>query len=333
MNLTYCIAVWAVAYAEAINEGVYLPVPDTTGDKTLKDVLATLEQTHPDVSFNYGLGDEDILHNAIATLILEKVGKVEMVLQELSNVIRPTDKISIRVGKTPPVKLGPYLRSFLRHLKPLPPNLRLGGSNGELTVLKLATGLTSVKALAKVWLRNVTTKLEFLKRFDLQITHPTPKQNLPPHNLSNEKNLLSGSSIAINLKNLTQVLLHHHNKSFLLQVGYTKKQFPDFESILEKLPGRCLRVYRSFIRLHEVSLDICVRGDDLEYLFAWDMLYDVVSDVLKILEFGAYDPKEVGSDLRSNPMILDELIAYYPGSTEARDFDGRIDFMSEWEIV
>lgn len=332
MGYYYYIAVWAVGYAESINEDVYLPIPNVENANSLEEVLSVLEKEHPDLSFNYGLADEDLLHNARSTAILEKVFQVEKLLQEIDTAIRPMDKMAVRVGNKTPVKLGPYLRSFLRHLRPLPPTFRLGGSNGELTVLKLATGITSVKALAKVWLRNVTTKLEFLKGYDLQITHPTSKQNIPI-SPRNEKNVLSGMSIAINLKNLTQTLLHHHKKEFLVQVGYTVSRFPDFDLVVKRLPHRCLRLYHSFVSLYESSMDIYLVVDDLEYLFIWESLYDVLTDILKVLNFGAYDPNRINKDLREHPGVLDELLAYYPGSSNVADFDGRIAFMEEWEVV
>lgn len=338
MDFYYYIAVWAVAYAEAINEGTYLPVPDVTEAKSVRDVLDILERENPDFSFNYGLGVEDLQHNARALQILERLSKVETRLRELDVAIRPTDKMTIRVGDHTPVKLGPYLRSFLRHLKPIPPNLRLGGSNGELTVLKFATGLTSVKTLAKVWLRNVKTKVEFLDGFELQIAHPSSRQNLPPGKLPNEKNILSGLSVAANLRGLTQVLLHHYKKKFLVPLDYAQNQFPSgFEDVVEKLPVRCHKVYRTFATIYETVVDIYLTQDDLEYLFAWDLLYDVLGDILNVLKFGVYDLDNILVDLQSHPDNLDELMRYYSpslrSSPELSSFGDKIAFMDEWDIV
>lgn len=335
MELCQYIAIWAVAYAEAINEGVYLPVPDIKGDLNVREILTVLENEHPDISFNYGLADEDLLHNARAIQILEKVQKVEISLRELDIAIRPTDRITIRVSDHTPVKLGPYLRSFLRYLKPIPPNLRLGGTNGELTVLKFATEITSIKTLAKIWLRNVKTKLDFLNGYDLTITHPTNKQNLPTGKLCNEKNILSGMSVAANLKGLCQVLLHHYRKKFLLPLDYAKDKFAiSFHDVIEKLPSRCHKTYHTFLALHEASLDIYLTQDDLEYLFAWDLLYDVLDDTLSILKFGIYETNNILVDMQKHPNILDELMQYYTSEPpKSNSFSDKITFMNEWNIV
>lgn len=332
MDFLNYVAVWAIAYAEAINENVYLPVPNVKNADNISDVIKLLEKTHPEISFNYGIADTDLLHNARATQIIEKMVEVENLLREIDTTIRPLDSITISIGNITPVKLGPHLRSFLRYIKPSPPNFRLGGSNGALTVLKLATNITSVKALAKVWLRNVVTKLDFLKAYDIQINHPSNKQNLPIV-LTNERNLISAMSLALNLKNLTQVLLHHHRKKFFLQVGYTKTKFSNFDQTIQSLPYRCQCIYRSTNSLYECTMDLYMNSDDSEYLFIWDSLVNILQDILNLLRFGTYEVDTILKDLKQNPHVLDELVAYYPELVSAVGFDNRINSMKEWEIL
>lgn len=331
MDLAYYIGVWAVAYGEAVNEDVYLPVPDIGDAKSYQQVLAILAKEHPDISFTYGLAPQDILHNALVTMVLERITKIDDKLRELDTFIRPLDKITIRCGVVTPVQLGPYLRSFLRHLRLVPPDFRLGGDNGELTVLKFATGVTSVKTLAKVWLRNVKTKLEFLNGFpDITIMTPTSKQNLAIMPTVSEKNLLSGISLAVNLRNLSRCLLQHQKKGLLGPTDYTRDKFPDIAHVTAK----AFKSYKDLLALYESAMDGYLSVADFEYLFAWDSLYLVLDEIIDILKYGVYDPKGIWADLESAPECLTELLSYYSDTPPNKGcFGDLIAHMSEWDIV
>ena len=326
-----------MAYAEAINDDVYLPVPsnlDQFKSENVQDIIRVLEKRYPDISFNYGLSDHDLSNNARSTQILSILDKVNNRLREIDTAIRPMDKLLISIDdETTPVKLGPYLRSFLKYLKPMAPSFRMGGSNGELTVLKLTTEITSLKKLTKVWLRNVKSKIEIFDAFpDIQILYPTTKQNISI--ISNhEKNLLSAMSVASNLKGLSQILLQHYNRGLFDVVEYTKDRFPSgFKKALENLTVECFLCYKEFLSLYEYSSDIYLPEIDSRYICAWNLMYDMLGLILNILNFGIYDSSKLLAEISSKPHCLSEIMSY-SSKIPNGSFEDTIAYLNQLDLL
>lgn len=272
--IPYYTAIWAIGYAEAINDGIYLPVPNLdafTDTTTVGDVIAFLENEHPDICFDYGISKDDILHNGIATQII-------FILQKIEDGLRGVDAF---------IKVSPIaseLRSYLRYLRPIHPDFRLCGSDGALTELKELTGLTSVKTLAKTWLRNVKMKLEFLTGTDAVVVFPTSKQSLMPSGLVNEKTYFSGMSVALSLKNLASVFIDHHQNE-ILQVENRKS--------LHEAQERFFLAYRSLQTTYELRMDY-TRDSGFGSVADWLSLQNSIEFLLDVLRFCYYDEPSGG---------------------------------------
>lgn len=266
--ISYYTAIWAICYAEAIHEDVYLPTPGTnefTG--TVEDVLDQLASAYPDICFDSGISKNDILHNAYNTQTIFILQKIEDQLRDIETFINTTGT------------MAPTLRSYLRYLRPIHPDFRFSGDDGALTELKNQTGLTSAKSLAKSWLRNVKTKLEFLGGSEAVIIFPNSKQSLMPSGLVNEKTYFSGMSVAMNLRNLSSILIEHHQSGIF--------NF-DNEKLLHQSHGDFYRVYRSLQSTYEIRMDH-TRVCGFDYVADWVSLLDSIKNFLEILRFCYYN--------------------------------------------
>jgi hypothetical protein len=218
INFVYFMSVWSIAYAECINEGLYLPHYQDRDDlfrrvlvkrkfepDLMKALLLVLDEDHPDVTFHFSLGNEDIYHNARYTQICQVLDLLQGKLREVEVGIREYEKqVPISQSK---MNLGPFLRGKMRHLSLIKPEFRFGGEDGQLTELKKMAELDNPQSLADAWLKKVQ---KILKSLDLAcMFYPTPKVALCNTGPVNDSTYVTCLSVCLNLKNLADELHSH----------------------------------------------------------------------------------------------------------------------------
>ena len=264
--IPYYTAIWAIGYAEAIYEDVYLPMPSEhqyTKGMSTKSILHILTKENPEISFDHGISENDLLQNAITTETISILQNIDILLLDLDRYIRNTGN------------QASFLRGYLRYLRPIHPDFRMSGDDGCLTELKCA--VTSVKGLSKLWLRNVKAKLDFLKDSDAVIVYPTASQDMLLTGLPNEKTYFAGLSVSLNLRNLTSVLIGQYQKQeiFLPDVGILHSCYGDFT-----------RAYGNLLTTYELRMDH-TRVCGFEYVSDWVLLQNSLENLLSALS-GSY---------------------------------------------
>lgn len=367
------MSLWAIAYAECLNKDTHIsPYEDkeellrrvNLKEKTTKHqmvaLLQVLEEDYPDVVFHYGLTSEDIMHNARWTQVHLLIRAINELLREVEMSIREYEKqVSIPVlahthgQAATPVNLGAYLRAKCRRLNLVIPEYRLGGSNGQLTALRLVTRLADFKELAQSWSKKVLYRLPDLEK--IAITVPTAKQGLLQLGPSNEATLLSGVAVATKMRALSRALWDHCQRKILFyhtgtfQAGSSAMPHKinpiDFENSEGALTNAITLLFNGFEAnsdtrgLRDLSNSIINR----QMIEGWIYLYLGLKSLIKGLGKTVYSEDAILKELRANPDCLTEILRYYLQEKEGKEdpywelkqnppknFDETIKRMGEW---
>lgn len=374
-SFVYYMSIWAITYAECTNTDTYLPPYDKKADlyeRVNKKELATkhqmtallqvLEEDFPNVQFHFGLTSEDIMHNARTTQLSLIINEVIRKLRDLDNAIKLMEKdvkfpILAHTHGQPatPVALGPYLRAKIRGISLIRPQFRLGGSNGQLTALKYATGIQDFNKLTASWLKRVKEKLPELE--DAVIEVPSAKVGLLQVGPSNDATFLSGMGLAVKLRALARTLWDHAQRKILVvSTGQTQtgssamphKVNPiDFEnaegnfSIAYNLLSLAFEANTDTRGLRDLSNSIINR----QTLEGWAYLFLGIKSMIKGMHSSQYSSEKALAELKENPECLTELYRYYLMVEEdcadpywelknnpPRDFNSTLTRMSNWKF-
>jgi adenylosuccinate lyase len=340
-NFVYFMSLWSLTYAEVLNNDLHLPMyPDrqllakrvSVKEQVTKHqmvaLIQVLEEDYPEVSFHYGLTSEDIMHNARWTQVHLCILMINDLLREVELAIREYEKqlpvaILAHTHGQPatPVFIGPYLRAKCRRIGLVLPEYRLGGSNGQLTALRLISGLSDFKDMATAWSKKVAYRLAQLER--VQIVTPTDTHGLLQLGPSNEATLLSGVATAVKMRALARALWDHCQRKLLLyesssgQAGSSamphKVNPIDFENaegaftIAEKTLLTAFEANSDTRGLRDLSNSIINR----QMLEGWVYLYHGLKSLTRGMSKTIYSHERAVGELRENPECLTEILRYY----------------------
>jgi len=370
------MSVWSLSYAECANTGTYLPVYTDRNElyrrvcakerTTKHQVVAlnqVLEEDHPDVVFHYGLTSEDLSHNSRWTQVDLVISKVSHLLRDLVQHVAVlaesvhTPVLAHTHGQAAtPVMLGAYLKAKLKHLPIVRPQFRLGGSNGQLTALRYATGLNDFNNLANNWLKRVKHHVRGLE--STHIIVPTEDCGLLQVGPSNDATLLTAISVCLKTRALARALWDHCYRGILTsasssgQAGSSAMPHKVNPIELENAEGCFSNAYHTFINALEANSDSRGLRDlsnsvvNRQMQEGWCYLFLGLNSLITGVSKSVYRKDLIIKELKANPGCLSELLRYYMQAVEGRadpywdlkdnpptDFDETIKRMSEWTII
>lgn len=341
-NLVYYMSVWALSYAELFQDGLYLPLYDDRENLAkrvaLKEVktkhqigalIQVLEEDYPDVTFHYGLTSEDLIHNARWTQIHLVLYKINALVRDIEVGIRAFEKsvpfpILAHTHGQPatPVDLGPYLRAKIRKLACVYPEYRLGGSNGQLSILKQVTGNSEFAEFAKLWARKLKHKVPEFEE-EINIIYPTAKVGLLQHGPSNEGTMMSAMSLALKYRALARTFWDHCQRKILViptgegQMGSSAMPHKINPILSENAEGCFSNAYHILINGIEANADSrglrdlsgSVVNRQLSEAFCW--IYLGLQSLSQFISSSDYNIENIQKELMANPECMTEYLRYY----------------------
>ena len=277
-------------------------------------VIRVMEETHPETPMAFGISEEDIFYNALSSqlaVLIEE--KIKNLMREVDGFIREADKdiqqpiLFFRQGfeeKTPqtPVRLGSFLRSHLKYIDLVSPSYRLSGSNGQLTILRLASTYQSFKILAKRWSRNVEN------RIGVELTNweiPSGRQAVDPIRQPQHATALSAMSVATAHMSLIHELKQHLERKILT----TKRDgLAGFDAAYNHFEDSLAPFQRA---LYPRSADM------MEGLV---LLFLGLRQLVDVLNTSQYDRSAITEEFMKYPESLRELLYYYQAVKESAGF-------------
>lgn len=372
-NFVYYMSLWSLTYAEVLNDELHLPmypdrqllakrvlVKEQITKHQMVALLQILEEDHQDVTFHYGLTSEDIMHNARWTQVHLCILAINDLLREVELSIREYEKqvpmaILAHTHGQPatPVFVGPYLRAKCRRINLILPEYRLGGSNGQLTALRLISKISDFKEMSTVWSKKIAYRLPQLEK--VNIITPTTTHGLLQLGPSNEATLLSGVAVTVKMRALARALWDHCQRKLLLyetgvgQAGSSamphKVNPIDFENaegaftIAEKVLLSAFEANSDTRGLRDLSNSIINR----QMLEGWVYLYLGLRSLTRGMSKTVYSTERVMEELRENPECLTEILRYYLQECEGhadpywelkqnppKDFDATMERLGSW---
>lgn len=348
-NFVYYMSVWSIAFAECVNENAYLPhyenreelyrrveAKERTTKHQMVALIQVLEEDYPDIQFHFGLTSEDIMHNARWTQISLALDLIQDKIKEVEQCIRNSEK----QVKTPilghthgqpatPIKVGPYLRAKMKHLSPIRPEYRLGGSNGQLTALKFASKIEDFKSLSEQWFRKIQKTIPSLGKSEM--VFPTVRVGLLQVGPSNEATIFTSISVALKMRALARALWDHCARKILLsqslqkQAGSSAMPHKSNPVNFENAEGCFTNAYHIFLNTLEANCDS--RGlRDLSNSVVnrhasdgWAYLLLGLSSLITGMSTSTYSNTAIITELRDNPECLTEILRYHIMIEEGRN--------------
>lgn len=370
------MSIWSITYAECTNKEAYLP-PYANREDLFERVLRkeqstkhqmtaliqVLEEDFPNIQFHFGLTSEDIMHNARTTQSLMIIGEIYKKLKDLDSAIKIVEKdikfpILAHTHGQPatPVELGAYLRAKIRGISLVRPQFRLGGSNGQLTALRYATGIQDFNKLTQTWAKRIKEKMPSIDEFVIEI--PTRKTALLQVGPSNDATFLSGMGLAVKLRALARALWDHAQRKILVistgltQTGSSAMPHKVNPIDFENAEGNFSIAYNMLSLAFEANTDTRGLRDlsnsviNRQVLEGWAFLFLGIKGLIKGLHSSQYSSDRIMNELRSNPECLTELYRYYLMTEEGNpdpyfelknnppnDFDETLKRMSNWNFT
>lgn len=374
----YYMSAWSLTYAECMNEGVYLPLYDDRNalyervrreeqetKHQMTALINVLKKDYPQVDFHFGLTSEDIMHNARClqvNLVLSRiVDEVKNIDQHISRFERqvPFPVLGHTHGQSAtPIRLGAYLRAKMRDLYISPPNYRLGGSNGQLTILRLVHPKLDPQKLGQLWLKRMAEKFpnESESFKNVMICTPSTKVGLLQVGPHNDSTYLSAIGMSLKLRALCRAFWDHAYRK-ILKVGTTSTQTGSsamphkVNPILYENAEGCFSIAKDTLYcaleantdtrgLRDLSNSVVNR----QMLDGWAFMFLGVRGLIKAMENSEYDADYCKKELEDNPSCLTEIYRYYLMTQTGRDpywelknnppsqFDETIEKMDRWDL-
>lgn len=374
----YYMSIWSISYAEITNDNCFLPIYDNRKElyervkkyeidtkHQMTALLKVLQKDYPKVTFHIGITSEDIMHNSRClqmNLIIEKIH------EQINRVDEQLDRISSPVtfpilGHThgqpaTPIKLSSYLRAKCSDIFLSKANYRLGGSNGQLTILKQISEGTDFNKLGEFWLKRTSEKIRNSFVFnDSKIVVPTEKVGLLQVGPHNDATFLSGMSLSLKFRALSRAFWDHASRGILkvatgtLQTGSSAMPHKVNPILFENSEGCFSIAYSTFQTALEANCDSRGLRDlsnsivNRQILDGWAFLYLGIKSLVRGMEQADYNIDACYQELYDNPECLTELLRYYMIECEGvkdpyfelknnppKDFNETIDRMSEWKF-
>lgn len=348
----YYMSLWSITYAEATNKGVFLPAYEDRGqlyDRVKKFEIETkhqmtalirvLEQDFPGVKTHFGLTSEDIMLNSrviqtnlVITQMLREFRKIEEQIQRFESQVQFPILGHTHGQSATPIYLGAYLRAKVRDIFLARPNYRLGGSNGQLTILKLVRPEVDPHKLSKIWMKRMTEKLQDPMLFDdCEFAVPSKKVGLLQVGPHNDATYVSGMSMALKLRALSRAFWDHAHRK-ILNVGTTSRQtgssaMPHKVNPIgfENAEGCFSNAYHILLGALEANCDSRGLRDlsnsvvNRHALDGWAYLYLGVRGLVRAMENSNYSPERCLAELHANPDCLTEILRYHIMEKEGKD--------------
>lgn len=372
----YYMLVWSISYAEVTNDNCFLTLHEDREklyDRVKKyeietkhqmtALLKVLQEDFPNVTFHIGLTSEDIMHNARClqtNLIIEKIYKqINRIDEQLDRVTEPvTFPILGHTHGQPatPIELSPYLRAKCRDIFLSKANYRLGGSNGQLTILKQLKFVPY--KLGECWLKRTSEKLKDTFVFDdSKMIVPNNKVGLLQVGPHNDATFLSGMSLALKFRALARAFWDHASRGILkvstsaTQTGSSAMPHKVNPILFENAEG-CFTIAYSILQtaleancdsrgLRDLSNSVINR----QVLDGWAFLYLGLKGIVNGMEQADYNIEACYQELYNNPECLGELLRYYIiengngvdpyfeiKNNPPTDFQETLDRMHGWEF-
>jgi adenylosuccinate lyase len=340
-NLVHCMANWSLAYAECMHPNVYLPQytdkqelykrvcqKELATKHQIVALLQVLGEDNPGITFHFGLTSEDCIHNARWTMVTQVIEAINEASREIETGIReyerqvPFPLLGHTHGQpATPIFLGPYLRAKSKRLGLVKPEFRLGGSNGQLTALKLATGMTDPQVLSQSWMRKMEKIYPELR--GCPIITPTSKVGLLQVGPSNEATLLSAMAFSLKLRALARSLWDHCQRKILRGISGSKQAgssaMPHKVNPInaENAEGSFTIAYSIFENVLQANADSRGLRDlsnsviNRNMFDGWCYLYLGVKNLVEFINKSTYDQEAIIQELKDNPECLTEIYRYY----------------------
>ena len=340
-SFVYFMSIWSQAYAECTNPGIYIPIYTNKKDlyrRVSKKEVATkhqmvallqvLQEDYPDVTFHYGLTSEDIMHQARWTQIAILNSRLNVVMKDIESAIKTLEfDISTPIlahthgQPATPVELGPYLRAKIRRLSLISPEFRLGGSNGQLSILKQIYPGMKLDELALAWAKRISELIPELDR--IQVITPTAKVGLLQHGPSNEATIMSMISTVLKYRALARALWDHCQRGVLVlmsgneQAGSSAMPHKVNPVNYELSEGCFSNAYHILLNGLEANSDSRGLRDlsnsvvNRQLVEAWVWAYLGLKSLLRGMETSVYSQDAVVRELKANPECLTEYLRYY----------------------
>lgn len=375
----YYMSVWSLSYAEITNDNVFLRLYDSKEElyervkkyeletkHQMTALLKVLKKDYPAVQFHIGLTSEDIMHNARSlqtNLIIDEILKqVNYIDEQLDRITKPVDFpiLAHTHGQAAtPIMLSPYLRAKCRDIFLAKANFRLGGSNGQLTILNQISKGTDFNKLGEYWLSKTSEKLRNSFVFeDTKVVVPNEKIGLLQVGPHNDQTFLSGMSLALKFRALSRAFWDHASRGILkvststFQTGSSAMPTKVNPILFENAEGCFTVAYNTLQTALEANCDSRGLRDlsnsvvNRQVLDGWAFLFLGLKGLVKGMEQADYNIEACRRELHDNPECLGELLRYYiieyGGGKDPYfeiknnppvDFQDTLDRMPSWEFL
>lgn len=340
----YYMSVWSLAYAEATNEDIFLPIYEDREElysrvkkfeietkHQMTALIKVLEQDYPKVKFHYGITSEDIMHNARnlqQNLIVSEIYKEMRNLDSQINRLEKTINFPIlehtHGQPATPVVLGSFLRAKMRDVYLSRPNYRLGGSNGQLSIWKKIDKKFDPIRFAQILLKRVKEKVKDELSFeDVTVSVPSQKVGLLQVGPHNDNSFLSAMSLSLKLRALSRTFWNHAHRKILkistasTQTGSSAMPHKINPIAFENAEGCFTIAYQTFVTALEANTDTRGLRDlsnsviNRQLFDGWAYLYMGVRGLIRGMETSEYSPEYCMKELKDNPECLTEFLRYY----------------------
>lgn len=340
----YYMSVWSLSYAELTNDNVFLRLYDDRNElyervkkyeietkHQMTALIKVMQKDYPSVNFHIGLTSEDIMHNArclqmnlIADKILEQINHVDEQLNRISEPVNFPILAHTHGQAATPIMLSPYLRAKCRDIFLSKSNYRLGGSNGQLTILRRISAGTDFQKLGDQWLKKTSEKLRNTFVFeDSSMIVPTDRVGLLQVGPHNDQAFLSGMSLSLKFRALCRAFWDHASRGILkvstgtFQTGSSAMPTKVNPILFENAEGCFTIAYNTFQTALEANCDSRGLRDlsnsivNRQVLDGWAFLYLGLRGLVKGMEQADYNIEACRKEIEENPECLGELLRYY----------------------
>lgn len=340
----YYMSVWSISYAEITNDNCFLPLYENREElydrvkkyevetkHQMTALIKVLQKDYPKVVFHLGLTSEDIMHNSrclqmnlIIDKIYEQIGLVDEQLNRISSPVTFPILAHTHGQPATPIHLAPYLRAKCRDIFLSKANYRLGGSNGQLTILKKISKGTDFTKLGEYWMKRTSEKMRNSFVFDdSTIIVPTDKIGLMQVGPHNDATFLSGMSLCLKFRALARAFWDHASRGILkvstgaYQTGSSAMPTKVNPILFENAEGCFSIAYNTFQTALEANCDSRGLRDlsnsiiNRQVLDGWAFLYLGIKGLVKGMEQADYNVDACIKELHDHPECLGELLRYY----------------------
>lgn len=340
----YYMSVWSITFAELTNEKTFIPlyedrevlydrvkIAESETKHQMTALLKVLKNDYPNTKFHFGITSEDIMANSrclqqnlIIQQIYELIGKLDRAISEISSGINFPILGHTHGQSATPINVESYLRAKCRDIYLNKCDYRLGGSNGQLSILKHIYPKENFNNFANTWKNRTAKKINNTFVFDdTEIIVPNDKIGLLQVGPHNDACYLSAMSMSLKLRALARAFWDHASRG-ILNVGTTSTQTGSsamptkINPILFENAEGCFTIsYQTMTTALEANCDSRGLRDlsnsvvNRQVLDGWAFLYLGLNNLIKGIEQASYDSLACIKELEDNPECLGEYLRYY----------------------